>query len=489
MGEPVLYGADGNQIDLNSALGRDAREKSLELVAQVFDDLLGDLRPEEYPQSAEELKELLSKLDEAKKSRYTFDVGEGKLQIPLDFMVGQVQVKGTLPIYKIAGVAGASAFAAILKNAFERSSSEVQYQPPAITTDIEKTIRKVYEVSAQLLECRSTDARNTIVRSWVEAALGRKIPKEFRALTAEDRNLIQTWRRTLSDFFNRDSFDSFIPWALTIDRNGKVQYEPNQRFDMTTLLWLPHFLSSRIDVFRQPLELYWDAKSEVYFGLPELNIRQDGIRLRSRYMDALKAALLRRRERRSFFHEGIASVRPANGFWDESQMRVAYKLNEFLAAHTRSIGMKTPYCVERSNSRPEDRSALIFIDGHNKHSWPLPAEYAHFKFTFENGCIRKKPWGRTFRDKELTLYCLVTFYETAKIAFVYFQGNTNLALEGAFWAMTRRDTVDKMLAGTDFLRIGMRDRVLQSVVKVELPLYEGKDIDRVSVEDSWLSLL
>jgi len=108
-GEVLLYDASGNPILRGSDMWTTGEAEWRRLAHQLLDDLLDKLAPDKAPRSPEELAQVLKKLPESD-GKYTFDVVDGKITLPVHTTVRGVQIKGHIPLYRIgAAVAAAGA--------------------------------------------------------------------------------------------------------------------------------------------------------------------------------------------------------------------------------------------------------------------------------------------------------------------------------------------------------------------------------------------
>lgn len=101
---PLLYDHAGRPIPQGSELWRIAEPEWRRETYRIVDTLLDQIPAGKLPKSEEELKEAFTKaLQDNPKPRYIFTPHDGKLTIPVSIQLGEVQIQGAIPLYKIAG--------------------------------------------------------------------------------------------------------------------------------------------------------------------------------------------------------------------------------------------------------------------------------------------------------------------------------------------------------------------------------------------------
>jgi tetratricopeptide (TPR) repeat protein len=96
----LLYDAAGRPIVKDSPERSAAEAELRRRFHELLDDWLDGL-PADEPASAEQLAEHLAKASQSD-PKHTLDIVDGKLSLPISFTVGQVKIKGHIPVYGLA---------------------------------------------------------------------------------------------------------------------------------------------------------------------------------------------------------------------------------------------------------------------------------------------------------------------------------------------------------------------------------------------------
>jgi hypothetical protein len=111
--EILLYDAAGRPIrrSSESELWTDGQAAWRRLAHEILDQLLNEIPADKIPNSPEDLVEILKTVSQSK-PKYTFDIVDGKLLLPFHASIRGVDLKGSIPLYRI-GLAMASVAAGV----------------------------------------------------------------------------------------------------------------------------------------------------------------------------------------------------------------------------------------------------------------------------------------------------------------------------------------------------------------------------------------
>jgi hypothetical protein len=99
----LLYDASDRPILKDSDLSPAAEAEARKRIHEVLDEWLVKLPTDKRPASVEELTEYFKKASQSD-PRHTLDIVDGKLSLPLSLTVGQLKIKGNIPLYRLAAV-------------------------------------------------------------------------------------------------------------------------------------------------------------------------------------------------------------------------------------------------------------------------------------------------------------------------------------------------------------------------------------------------
>ena len=126
----LLYNAEGRPILKGSDEWNVGEVEWRRLCHQLLNDVLDQLPPDRIPTSEEELIQLLGNLSESD-PKYTFNIVDGKLSLPLSLSVGKIEFRGHIPVYRLLAILTAVIGGLSLAYKNRRTRAPALANPPA----------------------------------------------------------------------------------------------------------------------------------------------------------------------------------------------------------------------------------------------------------------------------------------------------------------------------------------------------------------------